>query len=191
MSWNESKTLPTSSAREGSNEQSFEALVASQYDFIWRVLRGFGLSRSDAEDAAQQVFMIAARKFDAIAPDKARSFVYGTAMHVASNARRGLRRRREVPSDEADRPEHESRGPERTASLEQARALLGELLRELPEKQRRVLVLAELEQLEVPEIAALERIPVGTAASRLRLARKQFRELLDTARDRNPFLEEP
>jgi RNA polymerase sigma-70 factor, ECF subfamily len=61
----------------------------------------------------------------------------------------------------------------------------------LPEKARRVLVLAEMEQLEVPEIAVLEGIPVGTAASRLRVARQQFRALLEAARDRNPFSSEP
>ena len=54
-----------------------------------------------------------------------------------------------------------------------------------------MLVLAEIEQLEVPEIAALEGLPVGTAASRLRVAREQFRVLLEAARDRNPFVEEP
>ena len=48
-------------------------------------------------------------------------------------------------------------------------------------------LLAEMEQLEVPEIAVLEGIPVGTAASRLRAARQQFRVLLEAERDRNPF----
>jgi len=169
---------------------SIESLVAQHYGFVWRVLRGLGLSASDSEDAAQQVFMIAARKLESIAPERARSFVYGAALRVASNARRGLRRRREVPEDaEADPPASESRGPERHAQLTQARALLAEVIAQLPEQQQRVLVLAEIEQLEVPEIAELEGVPVGTAASRLRVARQKFRELLEAARDRNPFLE--
>jgi DNA-directed RNA polymerase specialized sigma24 family protein len=50
-----------------------------------------------------------------------------------------------------------------------------------------MLVLAEIEQLEVPEIAKLEGVPVGTATSRLRVARQQFRSLLEAARHRNPF----
>jgi RNA polymerase sigma-70 factor (ECF subfamily) len=166
--------------------------VAQHYGFIWRLLRGLGLSRSDAEDAAQQVFMIAARKLDTIAPDHARSFVYGTALRVANNARRGLRRRREVLSnDTADEPEWESRGPEKMAELVRARHLLTQLLDQLPAKDRRMIVLAELEQLSVPEIAALEEVPVGTAASRLRIARERFRTLLTAMRDQNPFGDEP
>jgi len=136
--------------------------------------------------------MIAARKLDTIDPQRARSFVYGAALRVANNTRRGLRRRREVSDDEASsRLEPEERGPEALTELGKARSLLADLLDQLSEKHRRVLVLAEIEQLEVPQIAALEGVPVGTAASRLRVAREQFRVLLDAARDRNPFLEQP
>ena len=171
---------------------SIESLVAEHYRFVWRVLRGFGVSAADADDAAQRVFMTVARKLSSIDPLRARSFVYGVALREANNARRGVRRRREVPEDpERDEPEPEHHGPERHALLTRARALLLELLEQLPEPQRRVLVLAELEQLEVPEIASLERIPVGTAASRLRVARQRFREFVEAARDRNPFSEQP
>jgi DNA-directed RNA polymerase specialized sigma24 family protein len=69
--------------------------------------------------------------------------------------------------------------------------LLAELLSQLPDKLRRALVLAEIEELEVQAIAELECIPVGTAASRLRLARKRFLELLEAAKHKNPFAEEP
>ena len=181
---------PTASA--ASAERSMRLLVAEHHRFVWRVLRGFGLSAADAEDATQQVFMIAARKLQDIAPGRERAFVYGAALRVANNARRGLRRRREVPSDDHDdTAEPDSASPERRSELGRAQSLLIELLQGLPEKLRRVLVLAEIEQLEVAEIANLEGLPVGTAASRLRVARQQFRALLEAARDRNPFSSEP
>lgn len=171
---------------------TIESLVAEQHRFVWRVLRGFGLSPADADDAAQRVFMTAARKLSSIDPVRARAFVYGVALREANNARRGLRRRREVSADSTlDEAEPESRGPEQRAQLVQAQALLLELLQKLPEPLRRVLILAELEQLEVPAIATLEQIPLGTAASRLRLARQRFRECLVAAGDRNPFSEQP
>jgi DNA-directed RNA polymerase specialized sigma24 family protein len=109
----ESKVLPASIAQDSARELSIDSLVADHYGFVWRVLRGFGLTPTDAEDATQQVFMIAARKLDAIDPQRARSFVYGAALRVANNARRGLRRRREVPDDDASsRLEPEERSPE-------------------------------------------------------------------------------
>lgn len=191
VSWQSTKLYLAGSMTEERAAPSIETLIAQHYAFIWRVLRGLGLSRTDAEDAAQQVFMIAARKLRSIAPDRARSFLYGTAVRVASTARRGIRRRRETgePPDEAI--DSAGNGPERAAELREARALLHELLGELPDKLRRVLVLSEIEQLEIREISALERIPVGTAASRLRLARERLRTLLEAARHRNPFASEP
>jgi RNA polymerase sigma-70 factor (ECF subfamily) len=144
------------------------------------------MSAADADDAAQQVFMIATRKLEEIAPGKERTFLYGTALRVAANARRTVRRRREAPA-EPDTRIAEDPLPDALTELGQARMLLDEILERLPPPLRKVLVLAEIEELEVAAIAELEGIPVGTAASRLRRARAAFREHLDSVRHRNPF----
>jgi RNA polymerase sigma-70 factor (ECF subfamily) len=192
VSWPHSKVSRASTGPAASCRPSLESLVADYYSFVWRQLRGFGLSTADAEDAAQQVFMIAARKLDTITQERARSFLYGTSLRVANNARRGLRRRREVSDDESETiGDGNEGGPEQASELGRAHALLQELLGLLPDDLRRVLVLAEVEQLEVQQIAALEGIPIGTTASRLRRARQQFRESLQAARHRNPFAGEP
>jgi len=162
------------------------ALIADHFEFIWRLLRRFGLDPADADDAAQQVFMTAAQKLPRIAPGSERTFLYGTARFVAANARRRHRRR----DTEAPVPESypvAGEGPEARAELGQVWALLDELLRQLPDELGRVLVLAEVEQLEVKEIAELEGIPVGTAASRLRRARERFQVLLSGLGARHPF----
>jgi RNA polymerase sigma-70 factor (ECF subfamily) len=190
VSWQSTKLYLAGSLSEERAAPSIETLIAQHYAFIWRVLRGLGLSRADAEDAAQQVFMIAARKLPNVGQERARSFLYGTAVRVASTARRGIRRRRESGAPPDDPIDDAGNGPERAAELREAQALLHELLAEVPEKLRRVLVLSEIEQLEIREIAALERIPVGTATSRLRLARERLRTLLAAARHRNPFASE-
>ena len=185
-----SKLSSSATRHEAEASPSIESLVAQHHGFVWRVLRGLGLSPADADDATQQVFMIAARKITDIDAARARAFVYGAALRVASNARRGLRRRREVPDDDqADELAPDSRGPEHQIQLTRARELLADVLTQLPDNQRRILILAEIEQLEVPEIAALEGVPVGTAASRLRVARQKFRELLEASRHKNPFFE--
>jgi RNA polymerase sigma-70 factor (ECF subfamily) len=170
-------------------EPTIHLLVSRHYGFVWRVLRGLGLSRDDAEDATQQVFLVASRKIQSVEPDRARSFLYGVALRVARNARRGISRRREVPGDSNDDRQAEQPGPEQAAVLSEARALLQEILMEIPEKLRRVLVLAEIEQMQIHEIAGLEGIPEGTAASRLRLARERFKESL--SRRKNPFASQP
>jgi RNA polymerase sigma-70 factor (ECF subfamily) len=67
---------------------------------------------------------------------------------------------------------------------------LDELLAALSPELRRVFVLANVEQCAIVEIAELEGIPQGTAASRLRRAREQFNERLRHVRHRRPFRNE-
>ena len=64
--------------------------------------------------------------------------------------------------------------PEEQLVARQARELLDDVLNRMPRDLRTVFVLAELEGLEVRQIAELEEIPVGTASSRLRRAREEF-----------------
>lgn len=166
----------------------FATLVDRHLGFVWRVLRRLGLSPADADDASQQVFMVAARK--GVENQRTeRAFLYATAIRVAANARRSLKRRREVFPDSFDQELHPTASPERHLELAQARALLDELLAQLPAEQARVLVLSQVEQMSTPAIAQLEGIPSGTAASRLRLARRAFRELLRSTVRENPFEE--
>lgn len=165
-------------------------LFGEHFDFIWRLLRRVGVSRAEVDDAAQQVFMVATRKIDAIAFGSERTFLYGTALRIAANMRRAARRRRELLESAIDARPAAGAAPDHEAHLRRTCDLLDELLERLSPELRRVLVLAEIEQLEVAEIAALERIPVGTAASRLRRARARFREELARARGRNPFGDE-
>ena len=168
-------------------EARVRGLIDAHFDFIWRLLRRQGLDPADADDAAQQVFMIATQKLDSIDAGSERTFLYGTALRVAANARRGLSRRREVTADGVEDRVAETAGPDDHTELRRAWALLDEILAALPGELARVLSLAEIEQVEVPEIAVLEGIPAGTAASRLRRARAAFRELLAARADRNPF----
>ena len=162
------------------------ALVRAEIDFVWRSLRGTGLSPADADDATQQVFLVASNRLGELVPGKERSFLYGTALRIARNVRRGLSRRREGPA-ELDETLAELPGPDELVEKRRARALLERLLAELPEELARVLWLAEVEQLTLVAIAELEAIPQGTAASRLRRAREAFRKLLERHRRENPF----
>jgi RNA polymerase sigma-70 factor (ECF subfamily) len=163
------------------------ALVDDHFDFIWRLFRRQGLQASDADDAAQQVFLLATQKIDSISPGSERSFLYGTALRVAANIRRTANRRREVPEEGLTSRLTGVASPDDRTELRRAWTLLDELFAQLPNDLGRALALAEIEQVEVAEIAALEQIPVGTAASRLRRARAAFRALLATVEHRNPF----
>jgi RNA polymerase sigma-70 factor, ECF subfamily len=172
-------STPSPAALPDGPVANFTALVRAEIDFVWRQLRRLGLSRADADDATQEVFLVASRRREQLVPGKERSFLYGTAVRVAANVRRSLQRRREVPDERRSEPPLDAPLPDEVLERRRARALLDELLEQLPAELSRALVLAEVEQLTVAAIAELEGIPAGTAASRLRRARSVFRELLE------------
>ncbi|WP_437278619.1 sigma factor [Sorangium sp. So ce375] len=71
-------------------------LVMEHSAFVWRSLVRLGVPRADAEDAAQQVFLVAARRLGDIESGREAAFLFSTALRIASRARRTQQRRREV-----------------------------------------------------------------------------------------------
>ena len=151
-------------------------LVRREFRFVWRLLRRLGLTESDADDAAQQVFLIAERRFGDLRPGRERSFLYTTAFHVASKARRSIERRREDLGSEVEPEPDPGTSLEDLVDRRRARELLDTILDRLPLDLRAVFVLHEIEELSTTEIAEVVGVPVGTAASRLRRARELFAE---------------
>ncbi|HET7538746.1 MAG TPA: sigma-70 family RNA polymerase sigma factor [Polyangiaceae bacterium] len=177
-------------AGASSDEQRLASLMQEHFDFVWRSLRRLGLSPADADDGAQEVFFVASRKLDAIAPERERAFLFGSVLKVASTRRRSLRRRPELADLELEeRDEQSAPGPERLAELARARQLLQGLLDEMDVELKAPFVLFELEEQTVPQIADLLGLPIGTVSSRLRSARQQFRAAVRRLQARDEFLE--
>ncbi len=92
--------------------------------------------------------------------------------------------RREQKSLDASEIWEEAPDSTERSDQEQARAALDEVLDALPADLRTVLVLHELEEMEMSEVAELLGIPAGTVASRLRRAREKFEVEVDRMRER-------
>ena len=155
------------------------ALQNEHFEFLWRSLRRLGVPEADVDDAVQQVFLVAARR--EIQPGAERSFLFATALRVASHARRTLRRRRESGDEPPDQTDVVP-SPEELLDQRRARALLDEVLETLPLDVRAVFILFELEEMTVVEIAAMLGIPGGTASSRLRRGREMFQQAVARVR---------
>ena len=150
-------------------------LMEQHFDFIWRQVRRLGLSHDAADDATQQVFIVASRKLDGIVVGRERSFLFGTAMRVASDARRANARRRETTTEEAAEPADGAPGADELLDQQRARAALDDILAAMELDLRAVFVLFELEEMTMADISTLLECPPGTVASRLRRARAEFR----------------
>jgi RNA polymerase sigma-70 factor, ECF subfamily len=165
-----------------STRVDLEQLVQCHFSFIWRLLRRLGLPPSDADDAAQQVFLTAGTKLASIRAGSERAFLYGCALHLSARWQRVRARERRSVSLEAENADAElpdasgmsGASAEDLLDRSRARVLLDAVLDAMEGSLRTVFVLYELEQLSTIQIAELLELPRGTVASRLRRAREDF-----------------
>ena len=163
-------------------------LVKSHLAFVWRSLRRFGMFDADLDDAAQEVFLVISKRLDEIPVEKEKSFLYSTAVRVAANMRRSKKRRTAAYDKFEVAPATESQAtPESISEQAQARELLNQLLEGIPDDLREVLVLFEIEELGIGEIAEVLQIPMGTVGSRLRRARERFKAAVARHQSRQAF----
>ena len=153
-------------------------MVDQHFSFVWRYLRGLGVPAAEVDDTAQQVFVIASQKIDAIQEGAERSFLVGTAHGVAANARRADGRRRDLATDtELETVADDAPDAEARTGMREELAVLDRFLASLPDDVREVFVLFELEGLTMAAIAEDLGLAPGTVASRLRRAREEFQEM--------------
>jgi RNA polymerase sigma-70 factor (ECF subfamily) len=151
-------------------------MFVDNYRLVWRLVRRFGIPIDSADDATQEVFLVAAQRLDDIQAKSERAFVFGIALRVARSMLRSLTR--EPPTDQGDEGPSPLPRPDELADRKRALEALDAVLAELPVELRVIFILFELEGITMREIAELAEIPPGTVASRLRRAREQFRALV-------------
>ena len=161
------------------DERRLRAVIDEHADFIWRSLRRLGLPSDAAEDAAQRVFLVASQRLGGIAPGAEQAFLFRTAVHVASRARRAyIRRREDLHADPGVELVDSAPSTEELVDRHQARALLEQALDTMDLDARAVFILYELEGKPTAAIADILDLPAGTVASRLRRARKEFQAFI-------------
>jgi|HubBroStandDraft_1064217.scaffolds.fasta_scaffold28426_3 RNA polymerase sigma-70 factor, ECF subfamily len=169
-------------SRKAEHEARLQSMFEAHFNTVWRTLRRLGVPEPGADDGAQQVFLVASRRLDEIEEGGERRYLLGVALRVASEIRRAMRRRREIAMDasmlEVLDAETVKQHPDEALANKRALLMLADCLQKMPEKLREAFVLFELDELSAPEVAQLLRVPIGTVASRVRLAREHIREHL-------------
>jgi RNA polymerase sigma-70 factor (ECF subfamily) len=154
---------------------TFEAIYEQHFPFVWRGVRRLGVSEAQTDDIVQEIFLIVHRRLASFeGRSSIRTWIYGIAVRVVRDHRRSLRRK---PSEPADVDLFAAqKGTEEDVERAQAVRVLYTLLDRLDDEKREVFVLAELEQMSVPEIAEILGANTNTVYSRLRAARKDFEQ---------------
>jgi RNA polymerase sigma-70 factor (ECF subfamily) len=163
---------------EQARAQQLGKLFEDHAEFVWRSLRRLGVDHADLEDALQEVFVVVHRRIaDYEERSSLRAWLYAICIRVNSKHRRSRGRRREDVLDELPEVTVE---PDQESGVEQQQSLrLGQrLLEALPEKQRMVFVLYEVEHMSMAEIAEIVGCPIQTAYARLHKARERVRSEL-------------
>ncbi|WP_169927319.1 RNA polymerase sigma factor [Labilithrix luteola] len=156
-------------------DERLRRAVDEHYLFVWRSLRRLGIPKGEADDVAQEVFLVFSRKLDGVEVGAERPFLFRCAANFAMHARRAILRRRTL-QEKAAIMESDSAHPsvEDDAERQEEIALVDTLLAELPDELRDIVVLCELEEMTLAEASVVLGIPPGTAASRLRRARAEL-----------------
>lgn len=149
-------------------------LFSAESGFVARVLRSFGVPKRDLDDAAQQVFIVLARKLALVVPGLERGFLYRTAVNIAAHARRDVARRREELGPVPDLPTEQT-SLEDLVDERRARELLARRFAQLDSGAQEVFLRHDIGRQTQGEIAAQLALPPGTVASRLRRARAALR----------------
>jgi RNA polymerase sigma-70 factor (ECF subfamily) len=164
------------------DENFYEFLVERYEDKLTRyILRISGGSKEDVEDTLQDVFISAYKNLNAFDPDlKFSSWIYRIAHNkVISHFRKVTARPRTV-TYEGDNQllnilasnQDIARDLERKYTGEEVKEIIGEL----DEKYKEVLVLKFLEEKDYKEISDILEKPMGTVATLINRAKKQFKE---------------
>jgi RNA polymerase sigma-70 factor (ECF subfamily) len=164
--------VPSLPSSEGTAQGDCLAAFGQQFDYLCQTLRRLGVPKADVEDLVHEVFLVLQRRWEDYDPSRPlRPYLFGIAFRVASAHHR--RRIREVPSDALE-VEDQAALPDQILGAKQARAIVLRALERLPLARRAVLIMHDLDEVPMRDVAAVLSIPVFTAYSRLRKARKEF-----------------
>ena len=162
----------------GGDGDAFGALVDRYMRAAYAVALSVTGSHEDAEDAAQESFMVALQKLEECrSPERFAGWLLTIVRNRSRNLvrRESLRDTDEVPASARSR----APTPDRETERSELRGRLAEALDALPQAQREIVLLHDLEGWKHREIAERLEIPAGTVRSHLHFARKALRDALD------------
>ena len=180
-------------AQRGDRE-AFDGLVELYSPQVYNLALRVTGSREEAEDCVQDAFLRAFCALRTFRGEAAFStWLYRVALNVATDAAR-KRARSPLPATELAREDSdepppdldriaggavpEAHGPDSMFVTKQRRLIVLKAIARLPEHQRAVVILYDLQGIPYEEIARILKTRVGTVKSRLNRARLALRDLL-------------
>jgi RNA polymerase sigma-70 factor, ECF subfamily len=171
----------------------FDAVYDQYFAFAWRMARRLGVLDEALDDVCQEVFVVVHRRLGEFeGRSSLKTWIFGILHNVVLVHLRGLGRKSPAHRSGAPLVDPETlidsaAGPHELLSNAQAGVIAQNLLEELDEDKRTVLVLVELEEMSVAEVAEATGTNLNTTHARLRAARKQFTQAVTRYRAREQW----
>jgi RNA polymerase sigma-70 factor (ECF subfamily) len=167
---------------------AYRGLVEKYQERVYHMVYGMVRNREDARDITQDAFVKAYNKLSTFRTESSfYTWLYRIAMNLAIDFLRKTKRRGESSFDEqiASKDDdgglselHVADSPSKSLERKQLMGSILDALDQLPDDQRQIILLRELEGLSYKEIADVTGVPEGTVMSRLYYARKKLQTLL-------------
>lgn len=169
-------------------ELVFNDIYREHFSFVWRSARRLGVRDASIDDVVQEVFVIVHRRLgDFEGRSTIRTWLFGITLRVSRDHRRSTARKSPEGAVDPDTLRATSPGPGDSIERAEAVRVLHAILDEMDDERREIFVMAELQQMTMPDIADLAGINVNTAHARLRAARQMFEAAVTRYRARDAW----
>jgi RNA polymerase sigma-70 factor (ECF subfamily) len=143
-----------------------------ELDYLFETLRRLGAGPREAEDLAQEVFVVLHRNWPTLDLTRPlRPYLFGVAFRIVCAHRR--RRAREIPHPVLDAPDTAA-SPEGLLQSKQSVEVLMAALERVPLPRRVVIVMHDLDGVPIADVARRMSLSRFGAYARLRKARKEL-----------------
>jgi len=164
--------------------QAFNRLVMLHQTKIYNLALNYVKSQEEAKDLAQDIFVTVYRALPKLREkEKFTSWLYQIAINHCRNRYKKLRRRGyfnnislddeesflQIPGDE---------GPEKLLQRKNTINLVRSTIDSMPEAEKEIILLRDIQELAYEEISAILDIPLGTVKSKLNRARTSLKDRL-------------
>ena len=156
--------------------EAYRLLVSRHECLVFGFVQNLVRNSADVEDIAQEVFVAAFTHLDSFDPKRAKFSTW--LLTIARNRCCNFLKRRSRTTAELGDPVCNAASPAMDVVDGETWNQLDAALDRLSIEQRAAFVLAEIQELSLAEIAAIEGVPLGTVKSRLSRAKENLRREL-------------
>lgn len=169
---------------QSGDELAWEVLVRTYQSRIYGIAYAYVGNADEARDLAQDAFIrVYQRLHTCREPERFLPWLVRLARNVCLDHLRRQKARpalTESPVEEMDTLHTSDPSPEEDLTAQRRRDLIYQGLQRLGSLSRDVLVLKEMQELKITEIAEMLRVPQGTIKSRLNRARLELAQAITT-----------